>query len=56
MNKALRSSILTTLLRGTALLTAWQVHAEPTRVTFPANLDQMVHYTTVTRAKSPNTC
>jgi hypothetical protein len=28
---------------------AWQVHAEPTRVKFPANLDQLVHYTTVNR-------
>ena len=48
MNKSLRSSVLAMSLCGTALLTAWQVHAEPTRVTFPANLDQLVHYTTVT--------
>ena len=49
MNKTLRSSVLAMSLCGTALLTAWQVHAEPTRVTFPTNLDQLVHYTTVTR-------
>ena len=30
---------------------AWQVHAEPTRATFPANLDKLVHYTTVKRGE-----
>lgn len=32
-----------------ATLLGWQVHAEANRVTFPRNLDQLVHYTTVTR-------
>ena len=49
MKKAFRVSLLITLLFSTAMLITWQVHAEPTRVTFPANLDQLVHYTTVTR-------
>ena len=49
MHKVFRSPSLTTLLCIAAMLTAWHVHAEPTRATFPANLDQLVHYTTVTR-------
>jgi len=32
-----------------ASLTAWQVLAEPNRVTFPPDLEQSVHYTTVVR-------
>lgn len=34
-----------------ALATAWQVHAETTRVTFPENLDELVHYATVVRGE-----
>ena len=34
---------------GAVLLVGWQVHAETNRVTFPENLDQLVHYTTVKR-------
>ena len=34
---------------GAVCLVAWQVHAETNRVTFPENLDQLVHYTTVKR-------
>ncbi|WGD32238.1 cytochrome P460 family protein [Ancylobacter sp. WKF20] len=32
-----------------ATLLGLQVRAEPTRVTFPRNIDDLVHYTTVTR-------
>ena len=32
-----------------ALLFGWQVHAETTRVKFPASLEELVHYTTVRR-------
>jgi hypothetical protein len=49
MHRTLRAAIVATMLCCTALLAAWHVHAETTRVTFPANLDQLVHYTTVTR-------
>jgi Cytochrome P460 len=31
------------------VLVAWQVRAEANRVTFPENLDRLVHYTTVRR-------
>jgi Cytochrome P460 len=34
---------------GAAFLLGGQAHAEPNRVKFPQNLDQMVHYTTVKR-------
>ncbi|MBS7537064.1 cytochrome P460 family protein [Ancylobacter sonchi] len=34
---------------GLVLLAGWQVHAETTRVTFPEDLDRLVHYTTVRR-------
>ena len=36
---------------GGALFAGWQVHAESTRVVFPENIDQLVHYTTVTRGE-----
>jgi hypothetical protein len=49
MKSSLRGIALTTVFTCAAALTAWQVHAESNRVTFPANLDQLVHYTTVTR-------
>lgn len=32
-----------------ATLVGWQVVAEPNRTTFPENIDQLVHYTTVKR-------
>lgn len=37
------------LVIGAVALAGWQVSAEPTRVTMPENLDQLVHYTTVKR-------
>ena len=37
------------------VLVAWQVHAEANRVTFPENLDRLVHYTTVDAAMLPST-
>lgn len=37
------------LILGAVGLAGWQVNAEPTRTTFPENLDQLVHYTTVKR-------
>ncbi len=49
MHRNLRSAIVATMLCCNGLLAAWHAHAETTRVTFPANLDQLVHYTTVTR-------
>ncbi len=49
MKISLRGIAITTVLTCSAVLTAWQVHAETNRVTFPPNLDQLVHYTTVTR-------
>ena len=35
---------------GVVTLVGWQVSAETNRVTFPENLDQLVHYTTVKRS------
>ena len=40
---------LVALIFGAVTLVGWQVSAEPNRVTFPENLDQLVHYTTVKR-------
>jgi hypothetical protein len=40
---------LTALATASVLLLGWQVRAETNRVTFPENLDQLVHYTTVKR-------
>jgi Cytochrome P460 len=37
------------IIAGVVLMVGWQVHAEPNRVKFPENLDQLVHYTTVRR-------
>jgi hypothetical protein len=37
------------LISGAVTLVGLQVHAETNRVTFPENLDQLVHYTTVKR-------
>jgi Cytochrome P460 len=37
------------IIAGVVLMVGWQVHAEPNRVKFPKNLDQLVHYTTVRR-------
>ena len=37
------------LAAAAVLLVGWQVRAETNRVTFPENLDQLVHYTTVKR-------
>jgi hypothetical protein len=34
---------------ATVTLLGWPVNAEPNRVAFPENLDQLVHYTTVKR-------
>jgi Cytochrome P460 len=34
-----------------AMAAAWQVHAETNRVTFPENLDALVHYATVVRGE-----
>lgn len=48
--KLLSSRLLPAGLAAAAvLLVGWQVRAEPNRVTFPENLDQLVHYTTVKR-------
>ena len=49
MNPSLRRITLFALATGAALLAGWQVHAEATRVKFPENLDQLVHYATVKR-------
>jgi lipoprotein-anchoring transpeptidase ErfK/SrfK len=40
---------LATLAAAAVLLVGWRVQAETNRVTFPENLDQLVHYTTVKR-------
>lgn len=40
---------LATLASGAIAFLSLQAHAEPNRVTFPVNLDQLVHYTTVRR-------
>ncbi|WP_417463286.1 cytochrome P460 family protein [Kordiimonas sp.] len=37
------------LLVGALTIAAFQVQAEENRVMFPENLDQLIHYTTVTR-------
>ena len=37
------------LIFATVTLPGWPVNAEPNRVAFPENLDQLVHYTTVKR-------
>ena len=34
-----------------AMTTGWQVHAETNRVTFPENLEALVHYATVVRGE-----
>jgi hypothetical protein len=40
---------LTALATAAVLFSGWQVLAETNRVTFPDNLDELVHYTTVRR-------
>jgi hypothetical protein len=40
---------LVAVATAAVLLVGWQVRAETNRVTFPENLDQLVHYTTVKR-------
>ncbi|WP_349437675.1 cytochrome P460 family protein [Pararhizobium sp. A13] len=42
--------LLLTVVAGVALI-GWQAVAETNRTTFPANIDQLVHYTTVTRGE-----
>jgi hypothetical protein len=49
MNKPVSLVTLVTLVAGAVLLMGWQAHSEPTRVQFPENLDQLVHYATVKR-------
>lgn len=49
MTKTLRRSARAALAAGAVALAGWQASAEPTRVTFPQNLDRLVHYTTVKR-------
>ncbi|CCV12855.1 exported hypothetical protein [Mesorhizobium sp. STM 4661] len=43
---------LIAFILGAVGLVGWQMSAEPTRTTFPENLDQLVHYTTVTRGNA----
>lgn len=43
------TALIRLALVACGLLTAWQVHAESNRVTFPEALDKLVHYTTVRR-------
>ena len=49
MKLRLTRHFLVLLCVSATLLVGWQVHAETNRVTFPKNLDQLVHYTTVKR-------
>lgn len=50
--KAVLSRIaLIALVSTTVGLVGWQAVAESNRVTFPENIDQLVHYTTVTRGE-----
>lgn len=42
-------AIRLSLVLGTTLSFVWQAHAESNRVTFPENLDRLVHYLTVKR-------
>ncbi|SDE53289.1 cytochrome P460 family protein [Belnapia rosea] len=49
MTISARSSSLVALVAGALLLVGWQVQAESNRVTFPEDLDALVHYTTVRR-------
>lgn len=46
--KIRRAGALAALALSALFTPTWQVHAEPTRVTFP-KLDKLVHYTTVRR-------
>tara|TARA_E500000318_G_scaffold85940_2_gene82305 strand:- start:1670 stop:2152 length:483 start_codon:yes stop_codon:yes gene_type:complete len=39
------------VLTASAFLMVWPARAEPNRVTFPENLDALVHYTTVRRGE-----
>jgi hypothetical protein len=50
MMKTASRIALAALSLGAVCLAAWQAGAEANRVTFPANFDQLVHYTTVTRS------
>ncbi|WP_159992663.1 cytochrome P460 family protein [Roseomonas sp. 18066] len=49
MKFSARSLALAALAAVAILAIGWQVQAEPNRVSFPENLDQLVHYTTVRR-------
>lgn len=49
MRKFTRSLAFATAVAAAVFVVGWQVHAETNRVTFPENLDQLVHYTTVRR-------
>lgn len=49
MKTILRRIPLIALSFGVVTLVGWQVSAETNRVTFPENLDQLLHYTTVKR-------
>ncbi|HSV79419.1 MAG TPA: cytochrome P460 family protein [Ramlibacter sp.] len=44
--------LLAVLIASVGSLAGWQASAENNRVTFPKNLDQLVHYTTVKRGNS----
>jgi hypothetical protein len=43
------SGLISLIILGLGSLASWQANAEENRVTFPENLDQLVHYTTVKR-------
>jgi lipoprotein-anchoring transpeptidase ErfK/SrfK len=49
MRKFARPLSLAALTAVALLAVGWQVHAETNMVSFPENLDQLVHYTTVRR-------
>ena len=44
--------LMAALLSSVAALATWQAAAESNRVTFPKDLDRLVHYTTVKRGNS----
>jgi len=51
MTRKTTRGVLMSGLVGAAVLVGWQALAEPNRVTFPENIDELEHYTTVTRGE-----